>query len=310
MEVTQYTKWQDLYTTAKGEERGHVPFESLKTLWFNTGTQCNLECKNCYIESSPTNDRLQYLGLEDVLPYLEEIKENGHQLDNFGFTGGEPFLNPNIIPILNESLKLKVPVLVLTNALRVLKRWEKSLLDLHSCYGDLLRLRVSLDHYTKELHEEERGPKSFDGALKGLKWLFENGFKVSIAGRSLKNESPQNVKKGYQQLLLDYDIGLQLDDSNLVIFPEMDPKGEVPEITVHCWGILDKKPEQQMCAHERMVVRKKGSTKADTQACTLLAYDENFNMGSSLKEASKKVYLNHRFCAEFCVLGGASCSST
>ena len=310
MEVTKFDKWENLYTTAKGEERGHVPFESLKTLWFNTGTQCNLECKNCYIESSPKNDRLQYLELADVSPFLEEIKEHGHKLDNFGFTGGEPFLNPSIIQILDETLKLKVPVLVLTNALRVLKRWEKQILDLHTCYGDLLRLRVSLDHYTKDLHEKERGPKSFNGALKGLKWLHENGIKVSIAGRSLKTESSEQVKNGYQALLNDFDIDLILDDSNLVIFPEMDPKGEVPEITIHCWGILNKSPNDQMCAHERMVVRKKGSKQADAQACTLLAYDETFNMGSTIKEASKSVHLNHRFCAEFCVLGGASCSST
>ena len=44
--------------------------------------------------------------------------------------------------------------------------------------------------------------------------------------------------------------------------------------------------------------------------CTLLAYDEQFELGQSLKEARRTVQLNHRFCAEFCVLGGASCSST
>jgi len=31
-------------------------------------------------------------------------------------------------------------------------------------------------------------------------------------------------------------------------------------------------------------------------------------MGANLKEAVGPVKLNHPFCAQFCVLGGASCS--
>jgi hypothetical protein len=38
------------------------------------------------------------------------------------------------------------------------------------------------------------------------------------------------------------------DPSRLVIFPEMDESGDPPEITVACWGILNKNPEDIMCA--------------------------------------------------------------
>ena len=50
-------KFQDPDITADGEERARVALTRLETLWFNTGTLCNLECANCYIESSPRNDR-------------------------------------------------------------------------------------------------------------------------------------------------------------------------------------------------------------------------------------------------------------
>ena len=49
-------KFRDPRLTAKGERRAWVALKRLRTLWFNTGTLCNLTCRNCYIESSPRND--------------------------------------------------------------------------------------------------------------------------------------------------------------------------------------------------------------------------------------------------------------
>ena len=54
------TKFSDPHVTAKGELRAYAPFKSYETLWFNTGTLCNLTRENCYIKSSPKNDRLVY----------------------------------------------------------------------------------------------------------------------------------------------------------------------------------------------------------------------------------------------------------
>ncbi|MEO1473692.1 MAG: radical SAM protein, partial [Pseudomonadota bacterium] len=88
-------------TTAKGEARASVHWRGLKTLWLNTGTLCNIECVNCYIESSPKNDRLVYLSLADVTPYLDEIDDMGQGAIEIGVTGGEPFLAPEILDILS-----------------------------------------------------------------------------------------------------------------------------------------------------------------------------------------------------------------
>ena len=115
---------------------------------------------------------------------------------------------------------------------------------------------------------------------------------------------------GYQNLLKVHGIDIDLASDKLVVFPEMKTEKDVPEITTACWGILSKRPDDQMCASERMIVKKKGQEQVVVQPCTLLAYDQQFEMGQTLKDSMKPVYLNHRFCAEFCVLGGASCSST
>lgn len=302
-------KFQDMLITAQGEKRASVKLKALETLWFNTGTLCNLECKNCYIESSPKNDRLSYLTVTDIKPYLDEIKEKGLPTKLIGLTGGEPFLNPSIIPIIYLILGQGFEILILTNANRVIKRHSDSLLELKNKYGRKLHLRVSLDHFTPKIHDQERGTGSFERTLNELKWLYDEGFEISIAGRSLLDETPQASFEGHKHLLEEHKIDLDLKNK-LVIFPEMQSGRDVPEITTACWDILDVKPDDQMCAKERMIVKRKGESHPIVMPCTLLAYDQKFILGKTLKDSEQEVFLNHRFCAEFCVLGGASCSGT
>jgi hypothetical protein len=70
-------KFKDPRVTADGQPRATVELKNLETLWLNTGTLCNIECRNCYIESGPTNDRLVYLSRGEALNYLEERKLHG-----------------------------------------------------------------------------------------------------------------------------------------------------------------------------------------------------------------------------------------
>jgi MoaA/NifB/PqqE/SkfB family radical SAM enzyme len=302
-------KFRDMKVTAKGDRRASVGLVDLKTLWFNTGTQCNLECKNCYIESSPTNDRLSYLTADDVVVFLEEITQKGFRTEMIGFTGGEPFLNPHMISILEETLERGFEALVLTNANLIINRYKDQLIELNERYGGKLHLRVSLDHFSEEVHDAERGSGAFKRTIRNIKWLSDNGFDLSIASRSLIDETHEQAVEGHAQLLKELEVDLDLD-SKMVVFPEMQSGRDVPEITTECWGILNKSPKDQMCATERMIVKRKGEHHPVVMPCTLLAYDDQFVMGKTLTESKAPVYLNHRFCAEFCVLGGASCSST
>src|SRR5690554_2804740 len=118
-------KFQDMQTTAKGERRASVKLDQLKTLWFNTGSLCNLSCQNCYIESSPRNDRLSYISVPEVQNYLDEIDQQHLETKLIGLTGGEPFLNPSIIAITELILSKGLEVLILTNAHKVLKRHQQ-----------------------------------------------------------------------------------------------------------------------------------------------------------------------------------------
>lgn len=300
-------KFADPLITAKGEPRASVALERLETLWFNTGTLCNLACTSCYIESSPRNDALVYLTLAEVEDYLDEIARDSLPTREIAFTGGEPFMNPDMIAMIETSLARGFEVLVLSNAMRPMRRFEEALLALEG--RERLTIRVSLDHFTKAVHEAERGP-SWDKALDGLAWLARHRFKIAVAGRHLEHESEADARAGFAELFARR--GLPLDAGNpaqLVLFPAMDASADIAEITTQCWDVLGVSPSSVMCSSSRMVVKRKGEPGPRVAACTLLPYDPQFDLGETLAKASGAVALNHPHCARFCVLGGASCTA-
>lgn len=304
-------KFEHPAVTAKGERRAAVALRRLETLWFNTGTLCNITCRNCYIESSPKNDQLAYLTLADVETYLDEIRRDSLSVSLIGFTGGEPFMNREIIPILDAVLAAGYETLVLTNAMRPMMRHRASLRRLRERHGDRLRIRVSLDDHRPSVHDAERGPDAFARAMEGLRFLAGDGFRVELAGRRFADDTEAGSREGYRRALAAEGIALDCDDPvKLVVFPEMRADADPPEITEACWSILHKSPDEVMCASSRMVVRRKGAAGPAVLACTLIAYDPQFELGRTLAEAARPVALNHRFCATFCVLGGAACGAS
>ena len=303
-------KFRDPHTTVRGELRASVALRQLKTLWFNTGTLCNITCRNCYIELSPRNDRLVYLSFSDVVRYLDEIEHGNWETEEIGFTGGEPFMNPEFLEMLEEALSRGFRVLVLTNSMRPMQRVKNRLLDLKRQVGAKLIIRVSLDHFTAERHEDERGPGTFKSTLDGLVWLALAGFKVAVAGRTMWGEDPDLERTGYARLFAEHGVQIDAyDPAALVLFPEMDPRADVPEITESCWEALRKSPADVMCSSSRMVVKRKGGYDPVVLACTLIPYDQRFELGATLRDASRPVSLNHPTCSKFCVLGGGSCSA-
>jgi hypothetical protein len=305
-------KFCDPDRTADGEPRARVGLSRPRTLWFNTGTLCNITCRNCYIGSSPENDALVYLTADEVSGYLDQLEDRGWPVAEIGFTGGEPFMNPDIIEMARLSLARGYEVLILTNAMRPMMRpaMRQGLVELKEAYGEKLSLRVSLDHWSAARHDEERGAGGFASSLDGMKWLRDAGIRMTVAGRTVWGENESDARAGYGRLFHAHDFEIDAQDpASTVLFPEMDEGVEVPEITTACWGILGKSPESVMCASSRMVVKRRGAERPAVLACTLLAYDARFELGETLAEAEGEVALNHPHCAKFCVLGGASCSA-
>ncbi len=302
-------KFVDPEVTASGEVRASVTLDQLKIVWFNTGSLCNIACEGCYIESTPTNERLSYLTIAEVRSTLDEIARERLPVEEIGFTGGEPFLNRDFPLMLEDALGRGFRVLVLTNAMKPMQRHRPRLAALVERFGTALTVRVSLDHYTREGHEEIRGPGTWEPAMAGLRWLSAAGINVHVASRTVSGEDDERLRAGFKDLFLAEGIAVDTaDPRRLVLFPEMDKGRDVPEITVRCWDILGVRPASMMCASQRMVIKRRGAQRPAVVPCTLLPYDSQFELGSSLAGAAKTVKLNHPFCAQFCVLGGASCA--
>ena len=305
-------KFKNPTRTATGEERATVTLNSPKTLWFNTGTLCNIECVSCYIESSPTNDALVYIKADEVRDYLDQLEQRDWRVSEIAFTGGEPFMNPQMIDMMRAALDRGYEVLVLTNAMRPMmrKKMQAGLLQLNAAFPGKITLRISVDHFDPMVHDGERGVGAFDKTLAGMEWLRDNGFQMAIAGRSIMANSEAESREGYAAFFARHGFDIDPNDPSItVLFPEMDISVDVPEITTACWDILGKSPDALMCASSRMVVKRKGAEKPSVLACTLLAYEPEFELGTTLAEAEGDVALNHPHCAKFCVLGGASCSA-
>jgi MoaA/NifB/PqqE/SkfB family radical SAM enzyme len=303
-------QFKDPKFTSAGELRAHVDLSELRTLWFNTGTICNLACKTCFMHSTPTNDNLSFLGTHDVETYLREISEQKFPTLEIGFTGGEPFVNPELLAMLQLCLEKQYRVLVLTNAMKPMMKVAQELKTLRTQYEKNLVVRVSVDHYDKRIHEIERGPNTWDATLDGLSWLSAEQFECRVAGRRFLRESEDEARSGYDKLFKNYEIRIDAHDpEQLVLFPEMNFLERRQELTERRFKTLNLDPANIMCSHSRMVIKRKGAAAPVIVACTLIPDDPHFELGATLSGSSQKISLNHPFCAQFCVLGGATCSS-
>ncbi len=231
-------KFRDPNVTADGQQRAVVALTHLTTLWFNTGSLCNITCVNCYMDSSPKNDALAYISIDEMREYLDEIASERMPVEEIAFTGGEPFMNPDIIAMIDEALSRGFRILILSNAMKPLWNKREKLLELKKRHPDAISIRVSVDHFTKEGHEEIRGKNSWAPMIDGLRWLAENDFKLAVAGRTCWDEDEQAGRDGYAKLFEAERIPVDASNpANLVLFPEMDADVDVPRLR-HIAGIF------------------------------------------------------------------------
>lgn len=291
--------------TSQGADRGYIDAHGLKELWFHTGTRCNLSCPFCLEGSSPTEDRLSYITLEETRPILAQAVELG--CERFSFTGGEPFLNRDFMGILAEALEL-APCLVLTNATQPL---HLRLADLEKLrhHGRRLKFRVSLDHPEAKWHDQGRGEGSFDRAIEGLAKLQELGFDTSVACQWPTGKEREDLESQYRSVLKGR---VRLDELAFVFFPDFHPPGKdikTPEITRGCMTRYHDEMSRAsfMCSFSRMVIKRPAGLRVS--ACTLVDDDEQYDLSKGdLKEALEtRVTLGHHRCFS-CFSCGSSCS--
>ncbi len=300
----QHTRSRLWRVTPDGKPRGFIRLHLLEELWFHTGTACNLACPFCLEGSKPGDDRLQLMRFDDVKPFIDEALTLG--VKQFSFTGGEPFVNKDLIHILDYALQ-HCSCMVLTNATEPLIKRLPQLKPLRE-RPHAVHFRVSLDHFSADQHEKARGEGTFSTALDGLCALYEMGFTVSVANQVIAGLSAHKVAECFAQVFRGAGLPENLPR---IEFPEFHPPGVVvtaPQITQSC--MVDYQTEATrrrfMCAFSRMVVKREGQCKV--YACTLVDDDDDYVLGTTLAESLHvPVSMKHHRCYS-CFRYGASCS--
>ncbi len=286
--------------TSQGEKRGYIDPQRLRELWFHCGTVCNLSCPDCFEHSAPGDRRLETICLNDVKAFIDDAVAMG--IEQFSFTGGEPFVVNEIVDILDYSLRFR-PCLVLSNGTQPLRKKLPDLLPLLQ-HPNELSFRISIDFPDQVRHDTQRGEGMFELAWQTLSDLHRHGFRISIARRREDDEDSATVENAYKKLFRSAGIP---EETKVIAFPNLAIE-DSPEITENCMETYHS-PEscaKFMCAYSRMVVKQNG--KMHVYACTLVDDHPQYNLGNSLIEgATVRVTLGHPRCFA-CFAAGASCS--
>ncbi len=299
---SQPKEW--LYTPT-GEPRGYIQPHALTELWFHTGTKCNLECDFCLEGSSPSSKRLETPKLVEIKPYINEALKLG--VEQFSFTGGEPFLAKDIIDILAHASQFK-PCLVLTNGTEPLLKRFSALCELQDKKQHPISLRISIDSHEEKIHDQGRGNGNFAKAFISMRMLHNRGFNISLARHIVNGEDTVKVNQQYQRL---FELNGLPNDTHIVAFPDFLQPGSlpnVPHITTSCMTKYQDESQRKnyMCANSKMVIKKDGVMKV--YACTLVDDDDDYFLATSLVQSmTKKINLKHHRCYS-CFAFGASCS--
>ena len=293
---------QNRFMTSKGEPCGYIDFITLKQLWINTGSICNLNCPNCFEESGPKSKRLQMVTLDEVRPYLKAARDQG--VSSFGFTGGEPFMNPQILDILDDALNI-APCLILTNGTKPLKHYLPKLAQFSPQQKQKLTFRISIDTPDENSHDIHRGKGSFALAWTHLHQLHQLGFPIAIARQMRADENTEQIQSAFQILLAQYKLP---QETTIIAFPDLQST-QTPEISENCISTYHTPQScaNFMCASSRMLVKKNNTL--SLYACTLVDNDEFFNFGQVLNQAIRqRTYLKHHRCFA-CFSSGVSCGA-
>ncbi len=282
-----------------------VPLTALDQLWLQVaGTVCNLRCRHCFISCSPNNHSFWFMDRATVRLALDESISLG--VKEYYFTGGEPFMNREIVEILGDALKLG-PTTVLTNATLLSNRKVDALASVaeQSLYS--LEFRVSIDGVSPQTNDAIRGAGTFTRALVGVERLVAAGFlPIITAMQSWPDDQHDQILEDFRQLL----SGIGYRKARVKILPPLHMGEEASRSREYsdCERISPEMMvgydiDQLLCTRARLV------TARGVYACPILVDYPSARLGDSLQEtAEKRTPLGEQACFT-CYMNGAICSN-
>ncbi|MFO0795241.1 MAG: methyltransferase domain-containing protein [Candidatus Brocadiaceae bacterium] len=282
-----------------------VSLKQLETLWFQvTGTYCNLQCTHCFISCGPKNTAHEFLNMDVIHRYLKEALTLG--VKEFYFTGGEPFLHPDIADILKEALNYGQTT-VLSNGTLITQDAAQKFAQISQVSKHKLEFRVSLESYKEEENDQIRGKNSFKRAIKGIQALVHAGFNpiITIADWQKYGMFTNEKVDGFESLVHSLDAPkVRLKKLPLILLERcarlIRPYYENERVTEQCFDNYHM--DNLQCTTSRIVTSK------GVFVCPILINDPKAWMGWTLKEALGFYVMESPACYT-CRTSGLTCKN-
>jgi molybdenum cofactor biosynthesis enzyme MoaA len=280
-----------------------VPMLALDTLWLQVaGTICNIECTHCFISCSPKNHSHEMMSLADVEPWLAEARRLG--VREYYFTGGEPFMNRDMLPILEATLQ-QGPASVLTNGMLLRAEVCRKLRELFDASEYSLDIRVSLDGFDRESHDAIRGKGVWDRVMIGLRNLSDAGINPVITVTTAA-EGVASAEGRTRFLEIIRNLGFarpRLKVLSLFRIGAEEKRTHAYEDWERLTGELtDGDATKLQCSSCRMVTSK------GVYVCPILIEEPEARMGDTLAETLRPFPLKYGAC-HTCWVDGVTCTT-
>ena len=281
-----------------------VRFRWLDALWIQvTGTLCNIACRHCFISCGPKADQVPMMSAEQVERALEEGRELG--MRQVYFTGGEPFLHPELRHIARVALRV-APLTIVTNGVLIddaAVGWitEESERSRYS-----FDLRVSLDGLTAEQNDPVRGRGTFEEVVAALRRLGRAGLSPVV---TVVEHDDGLAGAEARARFLEFVRDLGIRQPRVKFLPLLRIGRE--ERRTHGYlghGVTDSAPllpeveSSLLCASGRIV------TAQGVYTCPILVEHPTARLGDHLADAARDIQLRWDAC-QTCVLDGLRCNT-
>jgi pyruvate-formate lyase-activating enzyme len=269
-----------------------VALRHLDNLWIQvSGTHCNIECRHCFNNSGPHATTFGHMTLEAVNQAIAATRARA--VRDIYFTGGEPFLNAQLLDMIACALTV-APTTVLTNGMLITDRIADRLADVALAARYSLEVRVSLDGYTEEMNDAIRGRGVFRLALAGaVRLARRNLLPLITIVRTWDDADEAPTLAGFARVLKDAGC----DRPRIKVLPSLPLGRELTRIAGlqrdECvtTGMLDGfDRDLLMCSNSRLV------TDRGVWVCPLLVEQPDARLGTTLDEAGSPYELRHQTC--------------
>lgn len=158
-------------------ERAWMEPSPLRTLFWNVTYSCNFRCPICFTDAGALSP--DELTTEESLAVVREMARSG--IRDVLISGGEPFMRPDLIPILSALAEAGISARIASNGSLL----DDPILEALSRKTLTKSFQISLDSIDPDTYAAVHGtpPSTLDAVLDRLKKIQEHGFHTTVSVR-------------------------------------------------------------------------------------------------------------------------------